>query len=115
MRALLEFHSNGIIYQSTNATFIVLVSKKSQTIKISYFNPINLVTSLYKIIAKVLSKCLCGVLYEIIFISQGSFVEGRQILDAMLIANEVVDEKRRSREEGVVFKIDFEKAYDHVD
>ncbi|RVX15851.1 Tetratricopeptide repeat protein SKI3 [Vitis vinifera] len=30
-------------------------------------------------------------------------------------ANEVVDEKRRSGEEGVVFKIDFEKAYDHVD
>ena len=38
-----------------------------------------------------------------------------QILDAVLIANEVVDEKRRSGEEGVVFKIDFEKAYDHVD
>ena len=38
-----------------------------------------------------------------------------QILDAVLIANEVVDEKRRSGEEGVVFKIDFEKAYDHVE
>ena len=36
-------------------------------------------------------------------------------MDAMLIANEVVDEKRRSGEEGVVFKINFEKAYDHVD
>ena len=36
-------------------------------------------------------------------------------MDVILIANEVVDEKRRSREEGVVFKIDFEKAYDHVD
>ena len=33
----------------------------------------------------------------------------------MLIANEVVDEKRRSGEEGVVFKIDFKKAYDHMD
>ncbi|RVW28919.1 hypothetical protein CK203_102842 [Vitis vinifera] len=32
----------------------------------------------------------------------------------VLIANEIVDEKRRSGEEGVVFKIDFEKAYDHV-
>ena len=42
-------------------------------------------------------------------------MEGRQILDAVLIANEVVDEKRRSGEEGVVFKIDFEKAYDHVE
>ena len=36
-------------------------------------------------------------------------------MDAMLIANEVVAEKKRSGEEGVVFKIDFEKAYDHVD
>ena len=25
-----------------------------------------------------------------------------------------MDERRRSGEEGVVFKIDFEKAYDHV-
>ena len=38
-----------------------------------------------------------------------------EVVDAVLIANEVVDEKRRSGEEGVVFKIDFEKAYDHVD
>ena len=30
------------------------------------------------------------------------------------MANEVVDVKRRSGEEGVVFKIDFEKAYDHM-
>ncbi|RVW81741.1 LINE-1 retrotransposable element ORF2 protein [Vitis vinifera] len=36
------------------------------------------------------------------------------ILDAVRIANEIVDEKKRSGEEGVVFKIDFEKAYDHV-
>ena len=35
-------------------------------------------------------------------------------MDAVLIANEIVDEKRRLEEEGVVFKIDFEKAYDHV-
>ena len=36
------------------------------------------------------------------------------MLNAVLIANEIVDEKRRSGEKGVVFKIDFEKAYDHV-
>ena len=35
-------------------------------------------------------------------------------MDVVLIANEV-DEKRRSKEKGVVFKIDFEKAYGHVD
>ncbi|RVX05611.1 hypothetical protein CK203_027315 [Vitis vinifera] len=67
-----------------------------------------------KVIAKVLSRRLRGVLHETIHSTQGVFVQGRQILDAVLIANEIVDEKRRSGEEGVVFKIDFEKAYDHV-
>ena len=56
MRVFLEFHNNGVINQSTNATFIALVPKKSQTFKISDFIPISLVTSFYKIIAKVLLR-----------------------------------------------------------
>ncbi|RVW87868.1 Transposon TX1 uncharacterized 149 kDa protein [Vitis vinifera] len=114
VRVFAEFHRSGIINQSTNASFIVLLPKKSLTKKISNFRPISLITSLYKIIAKVLSRHLRGVLHETIHSTQGSFVQGRQILDAVLIVNEIVDEKRQSGEEGVVFKIDFEKAYDHV-
>ncbi|RVW64329.1 Transposon TX1 uncharacterized 149 kDa protein [Vitis vinifera] len=114
VRVFAEFHRSGIINQSTNASFIVLLPKKSLTKKISDFRPISLITSLYKIITKVLSRSIRGVLHETIHSSQGSYVQGRQILDAVLIANEIVDEKRRSGEEGVVFKIDFEKAYDHV-
>ena len=107
MRVFAEFNRSGIINQSTNVSFIVLLPKKSVTKKISDFRPISLITSLYKIIAKVLSGRLRGVLHETIHSTQGAFVQGRQILDAVLIANEIVDEKRRSGEEGVVFKIDF--------
>ncbi|RVW27936.1 Transposon TX1 uncharacterized 149 kDa protein [Vitis vinifera] len=114
VRVFAEFHRSGVINQSTNASFIVLLPKKSTTKKISDFRPISLITSLYKIIAKVLSGRLRGVLHETIHSTQGAFVQGRQIMDAVLIANEIVDERRRSGEEGVVFKIDFEKAYDHV-
>ena len=78
-------------------------TKKSQTLMISDYRSISLVTSLYKIMAKVLSRQLRKVLYEIIVSSQGAFVEGRQILDFVLIANEVVDEKRRLGEKGMVF------------
>ena len=71
--------------------------------------------SLYKIISKVLSRQIKRVLHKTIHIFLGAFVEGKPILDAILIVTEVVEEKRCLRRDEVVFKIDFEKAYDHVD
>lgn len=47
--------------------------------------------------------------------TQSAFVKDRQILDGILIANEVVDEARRSKKDLLLFKVDFEKVYDSVD
>ena len=41
-------------------------------------------------------------------------MEGRQILDASLIAIEVNDSILKNKDEGVLCKLDIEKAYDHV-
>ena len=41
IRVFLEFHTKGVINQSTNATFIAMVPKKSQTFKISDYRPIR--------------------------------------------------------------------------
>jgi len=37
------------------------------------------------------------------------------ILDGILVANEIVDEARKSNKELLLFKVDFEKAYDSID
>ena len=42
-------------------------------------------------------------------------VKGRQIFYGILVANEIVDEARQSKKELLLFKVDFEKAYDSID
>ena len=43
---------------------------------------------------------------------QSAFVKDRQLMHGVLVANEVVEEARRSKRPCMVFKVDFEKAYD---
>ncbi|GAU14347.1 hypothetical protein TSUD_309070 [Trifolium subterraneum] len=115
MRFITEFHRNGKLSKGINSTFITLIPKVDSPQKLNDFRPISLVGSLYKILAKVLANRLRTVIGSVISETQTAFVKERQILDGILIANEVVDEARKSQKELLLFKVDFEKAYDSVD
>lgn len=115
IKVFVEFYDRGVISKGMNATFIAPVPKKEEARDFSNFRPISLVSSLYKIVSKVLCLRMRLVINEIVFHSQGAFVRGRQIVDGILVANELVDDRKRSRKPGLVWKIDMKKVYDRMD
>ena len=90
MRMFKEFFETGEFVKNLNTTFLVLVPKGGAE-ELKEFRSISLVGSLYKLIAKVLANRLKRVMHGLINRAQNAFVEGRQIMDASLLANEVID------------------------
>lgn len=115
MKMFNEFFKKGVTSKAMRSTFIVLVPKTKRARSLGDYRPISLVSSLYKIISKVLSSRLRGVMGWVISSTKSAFIQERQILGSILIANECTDSKWRNRGEGVVCKLDMEKAYNRVD
>ena len=109
----IEFYEKKQFVKSLNATFLVLIPKKGNVKDLKDYGSISLLGGLYKILAKVLANRLRCVIGKVISPSQNAFVEGRQILDETLIANEVVDSMLRRNDVGLICKLVIEKAYDH--
>ena len=115
MRFFGQFFDSSSFDKRLNASFIALIPKCASASGLNEFRPISLVGCIYKILAKVLANRLRDVLDEVIGPNQFSFIKGRQILDCSLVANEVIDEIKKKGIGGLIFKVDFEKAYDSVD
>ena len=92
----------------------MLIPKKQTVEDFKDLRPISLVGGLYKILAKVLANRIKRVFDKVISKSQNAFVKDGQILDAVLIANELVDSTLRRKKQGMVCKLDIEKAYDSI-
>ncbi|GJW14814.1 RNA-directed DNA polymerase, eukaryota, reverse transcriptase zinc-binding domain protein [Tanacetum coccineum] len=112
--AVKYFFTYGNIPKGCNSSFIALIPKIPDANMVKDFRPISLIGSLYKIIAKILANRLVGVLGDIVNEVQSAFIAERQILDGPFILNEILQWSKTKKKQSLIFKVDFEKAYDSV-
>eukprot|EP00253_Pinus_taeda_P001568 PITA_01568 len=109
-----ESRLKGEIYSPFNATFIALIPKKEAPETFEDFRPISLCNSIYKVIAKVIALRIKPILSRHISPEQFGFLNGRQIHEAIGVAQEVLHSVKMKNKKGAVIKIDLSKAYDRV-
>lgn len=95
-----DLHDSDKFVRSLNTIFLVLIAKKRGVKDTKNFKPFSLLECIYKLIAKVLSNRPSKVLGKIIGECQHTLVGGKQILNAVMAGNEVVDELYQTKKKG---------------
>jgi Reverse transcriptase (RNA-dependent DNA polymerase) len=114
------FKLDNIIYfnqldvSKLNLASICLIPRKTEAKFITNYRHISLINYSFKIIIKLLADILATVMDSLIDHSQTTYIKCRYIMANVVYAYEVLHQVRKIKIKGVLFKIDFEKAFDRV-
>jgi hypothetical protein len=109
-----EFHNGSLPLFHLNYDIITLLAKNKEAINIKQYRPICLLNVSFKIFTEVAVRRLTQVVDKLISQSQTAFIPGRNIIEGVIILHETIHELHRKKMNGVILKLDFEKAYDKV-
>lgn len=102
------------ILKALNTSFISFIPKQDSSQTVDKYRPITLCNVVYKIISKVVANRLKPLLPSLMLEEQSGYVEGRQILDNIIQAHEVVHMITSKRQARMIMQLDIAKAYDKV-
>ena len=114
--AIKELCKGKNLYRAFNNIVVTLISKHFEVKNIKDYKHITDCTTFYKIISKILTARLGGVLGSIINQCQAAFVPGQKIHNRIMLAFELL--KGYSRKGGTprcIIQLDLQKAYDMMD
>jgi hypothetical protein len=109
-----DFYAGTLNIERLNYGVVTLIPKVPNVDDIKAFRPICLLNVCYKIITKVLTNRLANCITNVISDCQYGFIKGKYIMDGVVSLHEIIHEVKKKKQSGVIFKVDFEKAYDKV-
>eukprot|EP00253_Pinus_taeda_P033811 PITA_33811 len=109
-----ESRINQKVWPALNSTFFALIPKGDNLEEANGYRPIALCNVIYKMITSLIAKRLKPLLDNLISAEQTGFVEGRQILDGLVVTQEVIHSLKVKKQKGMMIKLDLSKAYDRL-
>ena len=114
MSLFTDFHKKDLNLFSLNFGIITLIPKVQEATKIQQYRPICVLNVSFKIFTKVATNRLNKVAQTVVSPMQTAFLSSRNIMEEVVILHETIHELHTKKRNGVIFKINFEKAYDKV-
>uniref|UniRef100_J3LGX6 CCHC-type domain-containing protein n=1 Tax=Oryza brachyantha TaxID=4533 RepID=J3LGX6_ORYBR len=111
---LIMLYHGELDLKRLNYGVITLIPKCNEANSIRQFRLICVSNDCFKIISKVITNKISLIAFEIISHTQTTFIPGRFILEGGIVLHEMLHVLKTKNLSGVIFKIDFEKAYDKV-
>jgi hypothetical protein len=109
-----DFHNLKLGIGRFNYGIITLLPKVKEPNNIKQYRPICLLNVMYKIFTKALMLRLDKIMGRIINRSLFDFLKHRNIMDGILALHEILHDTRIKKKDGLILKLDFEKAYDKL-
>jgi hypothetical protein len=109
-----DFYMGNLDINRLNYGVITLIPKIKEANNVKQYRPICLLNVSFKIFTKLIMDRLTAFAGGLINPIQTAFIRGRYIVDGAVILHEVMHELKKQKRTGVIFKIDFEKAYDSI-
>jgi len=114
MALFTDVYKEELNLYSLNFGIITLIPKIHEATKIQQYRPICVLNVSFKIFTKVGTNRLNKVAQMVVSPTQTAFTPGRNIMEGVVILHETIHELPTKKSDGVIFNIDFEKAYDKV-
>jgi len=115
VEVLNEGYDNNSLSDSQRLSLFSLLFKKGDTCDISNYRPISLTNVDYRILAYVLAERLQSVIDSIVSKDQNAYIRNRYMGDNIRLVQDVIEYFEASQKGGLLFMIDFTKAFDSID
>ena len=106
-----SLHRGDLALFSLNFVIKTLIPKVLEANHIQQFRSLFLLNVSFKIFTKVATNHINTVSDHVISMTQSAIMEGRNILEGVVILHETIHEVHQKNLNEVIFKIDFQKVY----